>query len=95
VLRAADIYVSSLSSANAAVSELRVVGELYAVDELRTGDLHGIKLRADVKLRVDEPQFTQVARRCCAEKHMLQAYISSVSGVSYACCKCFMWMLQK
>ena len=26
---------------------------------------------------------------------MLQAYVSSVSGVSYACYKCFMWMLQK
>jgi hypothetical protein len=25
--------------------------------------------------------------------NMLQAYVSSVSGVSYACCKCFMWIL--
>jgi hypothetical protein len=23
---------------------------------------------------------------------MLQAYVSSVSGVSYVCCKCFIWM---
>ena len=30
---------------------------------------------------------------CC--KHVLQGYASSVSGVSYACYKCFMWMLQK
>jgi hypothetical protein len=85
VLRAADIYASSLSSSNAAVSEPRVVDKLCAADELRTGDLHGIKLRADVELRVDEPRFAQVARRCCTEKYMLQAYIS---GVSNACCKC-------
>jgi hypothetical protein len=26
---------------------------------------------------------------------MLQAYVSSVSGVSYVCCKCFIWMLHK
>jgi hypothetical protein len=25
---------------------------------------------------------------------MLQAYVSSVLGVSYICCKCFIWMLQ-
>jgi hypothetical protein len=25
---------------------------------------------------------------------MLRAYVLSVSCVSYACCKCFMWMLQ-
>ena len=24
---------------------------------------------------------------------MLKAYVSSVSGVSYVCCKCFIWML--
>jgi hypothetical protein len=30
---------------------------------------------------------------CC--KHVLQVYISSVSDVSYACYKCFMWILQK
>jgi hypothetical protein len=24
---------------------------------------------------------------------ILQAYVSSVSGVSYVCCKCFIWML--
>jgi hypothetical protein len=24
---------------------------------------------------------------------MLQAYVFSVSGVSYVCCKCFIWML--
>jgi hypothetical protein len=24
---------------------------------------------------------------------MLQAYVSSVSDVSYVCCKCFVWML--
>jgi hypothetical protein len=24
---------------------------------------------------------------------MLPAYVSSVSGVSYICCKCFMWTL--
>jgi hypothetical protein len=29
------------------------------------------------------------------EKRMFQAYISSVSDVSEACCKCFRWMLQK
>jgi hypothetical protein len=26
------------------------------------------------------------------EKHMLQAYVSSVSDVPEVCCKCFMWM---
>jgi hypothetical protein len=25
---------------------------------------------------------------------MLQAYVSSVLGISYVCCKCFIWMLQ-
>jgi hypothetical protein len=92
---ATNIYTSSLSSARAAVAEPRVAGELHAANELRTGDLRGIGLRADIELRVDEPRFAQEARKCCAEKRMLQYYVSSVSGVSYACCKCFMWMLQK
>jgi hypothetical protein len=25
--------------------------------------------------------------------NMLQTYVLSLSGVSYACCKCFLWML--
>jgi hypothetical protein len=28
-------------------------------------------------------------------KHILQAYISSVSDVLEICCNCFRWMLQK
>ena len=28
-----------------------------------------------------------------AYTYMLQAYVSSVSGVLYVCCKCFFWML--
>jgi hypothetical protein len=28
-------------------------------------------------------------------KHMLQAYVSSVSDVLEVCCNCFIWMLQK
>ena len=48
--------------------------------------LHGIELR------VDESPFVQAACRCCAQKCMLQAYVSSVSDV---CCKCFICMFQK
>jgi hypothetical protein len=34
-----------------------------------------------------------LARFC--RKHMLQAYVSSVSDISEVYCKCFRWMLQK
>jgi hypothetical protein len=28
-------------------------------------------------------------------KHMLQVYVSSVFDISFECCMCFIWMLQK
>jgi hypothetical protein len=73
-----------LSSTRTAASEPHVAGELYATEiraanELRTGGLHGIELRAGIELRIDEPRFAQATRRCCIKKRMLQVYVLSVS----------------
>jgi hypothetical protein len=39
--------------------------------------------------------FSQAAKRCCAEKRILQVYILNVLDVLKIYCNCFMWMLQK
>ena len=66
--RRQNLGVVAKLSARAAARELCVAGELYvaairAANELRTGNLRGIELRAGVELRVNEPQFAQAARR--------------------------------
>jgi hypothetical protein len=72
---------------------------VHAADKLHTSDLRATPWhRAPRRRRASRRRvsiFVQAASRCYAWKHMLQAYVSSVSYVSCVCYNCFIWMLQK